>query len=148
MLQLPARTFRAWQDTLSLVPRLVHLIGDAEDLIGEIRAVTRDAHTTGQQAQQAVLEVQSTRRHVDTATDQAQSTTDAAAKRAQAQRLTGQIQGWLHQFTPALTTLIPLTRQLTDTVTAVDLTALQVWRSEHWVARLTRFVPMPPPVPG
>ena len=131
LLQLPARTLRAWQETLSLVPRLIRLVGDAEDLIGEIRAVAQDAHASQRQAQQAIDDVRSTRRHAHTVTDQVQATVGIAADAvAKAQRLTGEVQELLAKFRPALTQLAPLTEQLANSFTAADVSALlQVLRA-------------------
>lgn len=124
LLQIPAQTVRAVQAGVALVPRLIRIVGEAEDMIGQVRAVVLDASSTQRRALAELVAIEPTRRQFDDAAANIRQTIGAVDDlAAEAAALIRETTALLSSLSPALLELAPAIGRLADNLTVADVDA-------------------------
>lgn len=124
LLQIPAQTVRALQAGVALVPRLIHIVGNAEDIVGQVRAVVLDASSTQRRALAELVAVESTRGQFgDAAANVTQAIRAVDDLVAETAALINDTTALLSSLRPALLELAPVIRHLADNLTVADVDA-------------------------
>lgn len=125
LLRAPAQAAETVEQLWALLPSLVRMVADAEDLIGEVRAVVRDVMVTRETAQSVAVAVEVTREHAHAVADRAGDTVSHAADAVhRAAAVIGTAEDLMAAVAPALSRLAPVADRVAAALTPDVVAAL------------------------